>query len=227
MPVFAINGKSVLFIHVPKTGGTTVEKVLSQFGPMSLHDGGKGFRDQFRGGWLSKPVPLQHLHGALLKRLLLPGQFDLVFMMVRDPVQRMISEYRHSRNLARPEAMLPFSNWLRMSLSLARMDPAFRNNHFRSQADYRIDGAKILHFEDGMLSCLNEISAAIGLPKLKDLPHERRSKNYLAEPSTRDIGLIHEAFAADYKMFPHYRTVSEHRKPAVSPSWFVPRPMSR
>jgi hypothetical protein len=227
MPVFAINGKSVLFIHVPKTGGTTVEKVLSQYGPMSLHDGGNRFKDQFRGGWLSKPVPLQHLHGAFLKRLLLPGQFDLVFMMVRDPVQRMISEYRHSRNLARPEAMLPFSNWLRISLGLARLDPAFRNNHFRSQADYRVDGAKILHFEDGMLSCLNEISAAIGLPKLKTLPHERRSKNYLAEPSPRDIELIHEAFAADYEMFPRYRTVNEYRKPAASLGWFMPRTMAR
>ena len=50
MPVFAINGKSVLSIHVPKTGGTTVEKVLSQHGPMSLHSNGGCFRDQFRGG---------------------------------------------------------------------------------------------------------------------------------------------------------------------------------
>ena len=89
--------------------GTTVERVLSQFGPMSLHSNGGCFRDLFRGGLLSKPVPLQHLHAALLRRVLLPAQFDLVFMLVRDPVQRMISEYRHARELWRPEALMPFS----------------------------------------------------------------------------------------------------------------------
>jgi hypothetical protein len=107
------------------------------------------------------------------------------------------------------------------------LDPAFRNSHFRSQADYRVDGARILHFEDGVLSCINEIGAAIGLPEFKTLPHERRSKNYMAEPSSRDIELIHEAFAADYEMFPHYRSVREYSKPAPSHGWFVPRMMPR
>ena len=225
MPVFAINGKSVLFIHVPKTGGTTVERVLSQFGPMSLHNGGNCFRDQFRGGWLSKPVPLQHLHGALLKRLLLPGQFDLVFMLVRDPVQRMISEYRHSRGLGRPEAMLPFSAWLRICLRLVRSDPSFRNNHFRGQADYHVDGAKVLHFEDGMLQCINEISAALGIAKLENLPHERRSKNYAAEPTLSDVELIQQAFAADYEMFPRYLTGGTYSSPPAFHSALIPRSM--
>jgi hypothetical protein len=56
---------------------------------------------------VAKPIPLQHLHGALLRRLLLPGQFDLVFMLVPDP--------------------------------------AFRNNHFRAQAYYHVEGTKVLH----------------------------------------------------------------------------------
>ncbi|HUQ38053.1 MAG TPA: sulfotransferase family 2 domain-containing protein [Aestuariivirga sp.] len=225
MPVFAINGKSVLFIHIPKTGGTTVEKVLSQFGSMSLHSNGNCLKDQFRGGWLSKPVPLQHLHGALLRRLILPDQFDLVFMLVRDPVQRMLSEYRHSRELGRPEALLSFSVWLQISLRLVRSDPAFRNNHFRAQADYHIEGARVLHFEDGMLPCLNEISAALDIPKFEELPHERRSRTYAAEPSPRDIERIQEDFAADYEMFPRYRTGGTYNSPPAFHSALIPRSM--
>jgi hypothetical protein len=222
MPVFSINGKSVLFIHVPKTGGTTVERVLSQFGSMSLHSNGHCFRDQFRGGWLSKPVPLQHLHGALLRRLILPDQFDLVFMLVRDPVQRMISEYRHARDLWRPEALLSFSVWLRICLRLVRSDPAFRNNHFRAQADYHVEGAKVLHFEDGMLPCLNEISAALGLPMIEELPHERQSRAHPAEPSPRDLELIQKAFAVDYEMFPRYRTGGTYISPPAFHGALIP-----
>jgi hypothetical protein len=225
MPVFAINGKSVLFIHVPKTGGTTVERVLLQFGPMSLHSDGSCFRDQFRGGWLSKPIPLQHLHAVLLKRLLLPDQFHLVFMLVRDPVQRMISEYRHAREMGRLEARLSFSTWLRICLRLVRSDPAFRNNHFRAQADYHVEGVKVLHFEDGMLACVNEINAAIGLPKLEELPHERRSKAYTAKPSPCDVELIQKAFAADYKMFPRYRTGGTYSSPPAFHNALIPRSM--
>ena len=223
MPVFSINGKSVLFVHVPKTGGTTVERVLSQFGGMSLHSNGHCFRDQFRGGWLSKPVPLQHLHGALLRRLVLPDQFDLVFMLVRDPVQRMISEYRHAREMWRPEALLSFSAWLRICLRLTRSDPAFRNNHFRAQADYHVEGAKVFHFEDGMFPCLNDISAALGLPKFEEMPHERRSTAYPVEPSRRDLELIQEVFAADYEMFPRYRTGGTYSSPPAFQSALIPR----
>lgn len=225
MPVFAINGKSVLFIHVPKTGGTTIERVLSQFGPMSLHSKGGCFRDQFRGGLLSKPIPLQHLHSTLLRRLLLPGQFDLVFMLVRDPVQRMVSEYRHAREMWRPEGLLPFSTWLRICLRLARMDPAFRNNHFRAQADYHIEGAKVLHYEDGMLPCLNEISATLGVQKFEELPRERQSKTYVAVPSPRDIELIQKAFAADYEMFPRYLTGGTYSNPPAFHNALMPRSM--
>ena len=225
MPVFAINGKNVLFIHVPKTGGTTVEKVLSQFGSMSLHNNGSCFRDQFRGGWLSKPVPLQHLHGVLLRRLFLPDQFDLVFMLVRDPVQRMISEYRHPRELGRPEALLSFSAWLRICLKLVRSDPAFRNNHFRAQADYHVEGAKVLHFEDGMLPCLNEVSAALDMPKFKVLPHERQSRPYAAKPTPLDLERIQKAFAVDYEMFPRYRTGGTYSSPPAFQSALIPRSM--
>jgi hypothetical protein len=225
MPVFVINGKKILFIHVPKTGGTTIERVLSQHGPMSLHSNGSCFRDQFRGGWLSKPVPLQHLHGALLGRLLLPCQFDLVFMLARDPVQRMISEYRHARELRRPEALLSFSAWLRICLNLASIDPSFRNNHFRAQADYHVEGAKIFHFEDGIIPCLDEISANLNLPKFESLPHERRSRSFAAEPSSRDVELIQEAFAADYGLFPRYRTGGTYKSPPALHSALMPRSM--
>ena len=40
MPAYRIHNKNVLFIHVPKTGGTTVESFLETHGKMSLHNQG-------------------------------------------------------------------------------------------------------------------------------------------------------------------------------------------
>ena len=37
MPLFRINNKNVLFIHVPKTGGTSIECALSELSTMSFH----------------------------------------------------------------------------------------------------------------------------------------------------------------------------------------------
>jgi hypothetical protein len=133
--------------------------------------------------------------------------------------------YRHARDLWRPEALLSFSAWLRICLRLVRSDPAFRNNHFRAQADYHVEGAKVLHFEDGLLPCLNEISAALDLPMFEELPHERRSSCHPAEPSPRDLELIQVAFAVDYEMFPRYRTGGTYSSPPAFQSALIPRSM--
>ena len=137
MPLFRIGGKSVLFIHIPKTGGTSVENLLSSQGPMSLHSlGQKANRVRMGAERQGRGIPLQHLHAAALTTLLQPQQVDYAFVIVRDPVDRLVSEYRHSRALGRPETRLGFSAWLRVSLAAVRLIPGFRNNHFRPQSDF-------------------------------------------------------------------------------------------
>lgn len=218
MPIFSINGRTVLFIHVPKTGGTTLERLLAGAGPMGLHSERRSLSSFMRSGWASKPVPLQHLHGAILERLFHPRQFDHVFMVVRNPVDRMISEYRHARALHRPEARLPFPAWLRASLIAARFDAGFRNNHFRPQSHFAFGDPQVLYFEDGIPAIANHIARTLGLPEFPDIPRERASDPFPADATERDRALVARAFRDDYAAFPRYAAAATVAAPPLRPA---------
>lgn len=221
MPVFTINGKNVLFIHIPKTGGTTVENTLSGFGPMSLHNRRSHFRDQFAGGLLSPPIPLQHLHGTYLQRMFDEQHFDLIFTIVRDPVARMISEYRHSRERRRLDAMLPFGSWLRISEAARRIDRSFRSNHLRPQSEFLFGACQVYHYEDGLLHIVNHILRQLDLPKLRQLSHNRTSLPYPVKVTPADTHLIERAFAADYALFSRYRPEAGATPVGASPAYLT------
>ncbi len=215
MPIFNVNGKKILFIHVPKTGGTSIETYFGKYVGVSLLSRRRPYHPLLRSGLLSQSVPFQHLHASLLVSLFEPGFFDAVFMVVRDPMQRLISEYRHSRAMSRPETILPFSAWLRVSLMAAKIDPCFRNNHFRPQSEFRYGAANILHYEDGLEHCIGAMSSALSLPPPDVIPHERRSMIESMEPSQKDRLLVLRTYYSDYDAFERYRpAVAGTPKPA-------------
>lgn len=200
MPLFRIADKNVLFIHVPKTGGTSVERALSTLAPMSLHgQGDKGLRIRADKGQ-SRPVPMQHLHGRLLEAIFAPQFIDYAFMIVRDPVERMISEYKHSRALDRVETRWGFSSWLRLSLRVARAMPEFRNNHFRPQSEFACFGARVFHFEDGLGRAMTHVGDELGV-LIPALPHERRSASEVVKVTASDRAFIERAYADDFANF--------------------------
>jgi hypothetical protein len=201
MPLFRINNKNVLFIHVPKTGGTSIEYALSLLSPMCFHSrDGKRLKSLLDGRF-SRSLPLQHFHARLLEVCLDQNLIDYAFMVVRAPLARIISEYRHSRARGRLDAKMPFSQWLRFSLAAARFDPSFRNNHFRKQSDFYCFGADVFQFEAGLRNCLAPVAARLGVNENLHLPHERASEPFPVRITSKDRKLIAETYAADYERF--------------------------
>ena len=105
MPIFVspAGDLKVLFVHIPKCGGGSVEQFLRSYG--------------FRQGMFSidpaynsvlKCSP-QHMHAELLLGILRVDRFDCVFSIVRDPVERMLSEYRW--RIKHPWARDGFDKW--------------------------------------------------------------------------------------------------------------------
>ena len=201
MPIYRINGRNVLFIHVPKTGGTTVESFLRGYGCESLHNHGVKLLQPVRDSRLTRSLPMQHFHGELLEGMFAPGFFDYAFLIVRDPLDRMQSEYRHSVNRRRREARLPFDHWLAFSLAVSDYAPNRRNNHFRPQADFLCLGAEAFRFEEGMGSILRRVSERLGMPAPSFIPHERRSERLEMSVSAASRARVRRAFAADYECF--------------------------
>ena len=186
MPVAQINNKLILFIHIPKTGGSSIEKHLKKHSPLSLYG---------QMGPPTIPCSSRHFHGALLQDLFADTVFDWSFMVVRHPLRRLLSQYRyrardepltrstvadevcgsrasevgsigwiggersdapvrsiakhpaHDRLIAelstyqtrKPNPVrnnLPFSVWLRYVLARRRINPYYRDNHFRPQHEF-------------------------------------------------------------------------------------------
>lgn len=127
MPFIEVDGKRVLFIHIPKTGGTSVEAWLRTQGPLWLHSIG--------GPAVSRCTP-QHYRLADIEHVLGEGYFDYAFAIVRDPYERLASEYK--MRAAQQESGFwkvaqPFSYWAEVNLAKQK-DHAFQwDNHLRPQ----------------------------------------------------------------------------------------------
>ena len=122
MPVAVVNGRSVLFVHIPKTGGSSVERYLSRHGSVLLQGNGRdaGLR-----------CSAQHLHAEALASIDAADGHDWSFTIVRHPVARLVSEYRYQmRKPGWLRSRLSFAGWL----SLAWF--------FAPHCDIRIDGLR-------------------------------------------------------------------------------------
>jgi hypothetical protein len=143
MPLFLRDNRSVLFIHVPKAGGTTIEDFFLRngFAAHLLDTGGKtSFNTYAR-------CPPQHMHADALMAVLRPARVDYTFATVREPLARLVSEYR-MRALAVPN-IAPLPVWLEQHLKRLWEDPCLLENHLRPQVDFLMPGCEVFRIEDG------------------------------------------------------------------------------
>lgn len=163
MPLSKINGQLLYFVHIPKTGGSCITSYLRAKGPLALYS-----RDPVE--W-SKTTP-QHLDAAT-QRVLLPERFyDHSFAILRNPFERLLSEYRyramrgnHANNipdhLTASDALTvefdwdkaftgTFDQWVKRIFSDQISDPYLCDNHIRPQNEFLRPTAKIFLFEDGL-----------------------------------------------------------------------------
>lgn len=109
-----MTGKRALFIHVPKTGGTSLYKMLAaHFGPDAVHN--PRVRANAPSPWgAGHPIVLGHFHYTPTLR----EHFDWIGTILRHPVPRIWSLYRHARResalgLHEAAKTLPFRSFIR------------------------------------------------------------------------------------------------------------------
>jgi hypothetical protein len=142
MPLFVKQTKAVLYVHVPKTGGSSVEQCLvaNSFRTEFLDGGAKVSFNRYR---VCSP---QHMHAELLLALLLPQTIDYMFMTVRHPLARLVSEYRMRRRVA--EEALPLDAWVESTFDHYARNPYLHDNHIRPQSAFLIPGCEVFKLED-------------------------------------------------------------------------------
>ncbi len=196
MPIFRLNGKTILFLHIPKAGGTSIETWLSAHGPESF---------RLRYNRIGLPCVPQHFHGALIEQLFAPGFFDYSFCVPRNPYWRLLSEYNYRMGHRKwPWRLLPrpgFALWVRRSLSRYDRNPYLYSNHLRPQVAFRIAGTEAFRLEDQQPALIARLSALGGLPPPAELPRTNASTPLALGIDPATAALIHQFYRADFETF--------------------------
>ncbi|RMC37479.1 sulfotransferase family 2 domain-containing protein [Paracoccus alkanivorans] len=135
MPIFTRSDISapIFYSHVPKTGGTYIEDLFIK----------NGYKRHL---WNSRPkrtgfvVSPQHFHAEIYMKIVNFGLVKWSFMTVRNPLDRLLSEFR-----AHPiPGKRKFKDWLSYISSEYSKDNYIRDNHLRPQAEFMRDGIEFI-----------------------------------------------------------------------------------
>ncbi|WP_068110348.1 sulfotransferase family 2 domain-containing protein [Tropicimonas marinistellae] len=162
MPILKHGNRLILFIHIPKTGGTSVEAYMRQKGPLSL------YHPDLIDGLATTP---QHLHAGMMDSLFDADFFDARFAVLRDPLDRLVSEFRWRARVPDPKyarfglrdlsrrgrflirgkkRFLTFDEWVAYLLDRYPADPFIYGNHLRPQHEFLRGDERLFRLEDGL-----------------------------------------------------------------------------
>lgn len=206
--------KKLIFIHIPKTAGTSIEKALDLhhienfFSFKRCHESMPHIVDLFSGSEKNRVYATtpQHLTASQLK-VVLGKTFDEYekFAVVRNPYDRMVSEYHYTQTNPNQRLnefkRISFAKFVRKALQLPEMvRHSLFDSHLNTQCSFLHDSLgfslveNVFKFES-LIDVFNRYN-------LK-LLHERKSNRkpfieYLDDDSKR---LINDAYAIDFETF--------------------------
>lgn len=179
MPIFRKENYNILYIHIPKTGGSSVESLFKQSGfELSLIDtGGPGSQNNLR-----KCSP-QHYHFEMLANFLDLNKFDFIFSTVRNPITRLKSEFLMRNKLGSIDP----NEWVRHTLDRYRDNPFIYDNHIRPQTTFVDDNVKVFKQEEGFnATWVEQLEAIIPFKLYKGTTRDLNRKS-LDGVSTSDV----------------------------------------
>lgn len=124
---------SVPFIHIPKTGGTSIEDTLAAIG---IYAGRQAFKNNVVPPYLTVSVPCSKWHRP--PKSFVKGSF----CVLRDPYVRLVSEYNYERKNRKFGfshtgcTCAEFDDWIRRMYTEVRSNTWTRDCHFLSQTEY-------------------------------------------------------------------------------------------
>lgn len=209
MPFFRTENGLVLFAHVPRCGGSSVENYLhGRFGKLGFLDRAFGQRPADRRWHRTSP---QHIDRMTLDRLIPAEFFVAQFAVVRHPLKRLQSVYLHNREVLGhiPEGQ-SFEAWLDDLPRLRRRDAGYLDNHARPMAEIVPGGARVFRLEQGLHQVTDWLDELTGTtwPRQIGMVHSRaqllQKRGTEAVPhhlSPEAAALVAGLYERDYERF--------------------------
>jgi hypothetical protein len=198
MTVFEKDNKKILYVHIPKTGGTTIKKTFEESGwNVTWFNSGR-HPDLNLAPAGVKTYALAHLYYDKLDNIFnLEKDFDYIFTITRNPYDRIVSEYNYRRAYSKS----PFNEWFETVKTKAlETDMWFNDNHMRLQSEY-IGPAinKIYKFEDGHENILKEIESKFDIKFLNTSRADNKSTKKLSVDEI-DKEVVYEFYKNDFEL---------------------------
>ena len=196
MPIFRVSGKNILFIHIPKAGGTSVETFLSGLSSES-------FRNHHNTANL--PCVPQHFHRDLINTLFAAEFFDYSFCVTRNPYRRTLSEYNYRmQHRKRRYRWLPapgFDLWVGWTFKRYETDPFVYSNHIRPQVEFPLASTRTFRLEDQISDLMSSLQDVTGVETPRVLPKANTSDKREAKISPKTAERIYNFYKDDFLEF--------------------------
>jgi len=211
---------SILYIHIPKTGGGSIEEFLN--------------KNKFkRTIWTAKPwkfskCSAQHMHADLLNSFLNLDKIDYIFATVRNPIYRMISEYKW--RIKRDIASNGFNRWYQEARQQYQADNFYADNHMRPMHEFITPNCTIFKLEDGFSTIPTSIEHSLSSKKKEfnfsfkeiknqkeDLHKQRVIENpgladryNKATPDEETLSMIIKDYKTDFELFNYSADINDY-----------------
>lgn len=207
----------VAFIHIPKTGGTTIEQILIAefpddvcficargFGPLQINSQSAAVRAmsaRANASGLRNMPTYQHWRYSDIQQIIPDLDTWWSFAFVRSPWARLYSEYRYQICFLK-RSIPPFERWVAEVLPKAKASAALADNHFRPQWEFLGPATQVYRFEE-FDSELARVAAKLRIP-LPCIPQHLKSgdpQEYRSVYSKSLIDLVGEHYYEDISRF--------------------------
>ncbi len=213
MPIVKAAGKRIFFAHIPKTGGSSLEKYLvDRFGQELAM---RWREDEKQRGIIS---PSHHLSADDLLDVL---EFDLdaYFAVVRNPFKRTISQFKfqtgHGNSIP---SKFGFSTWLRIMMRCVEIDKRVYRNHIRTQDEMTPKDSVIFKMEDGFAPVIAWLDEITGTTSDLEVGHHLKSVEIPVKIHRSDVELIQKFYAVDYEKFGYeFEDLSKYEEDKFAP----------
>lgn len=191
MPIFCKDDQKVLLIHIPKTGGISINHVFARAGWHISLEGNVLKHDYYK----NIRGSLNHLCYAELEEYYNFEDFDFVFSVVRNPYHRAVSEYHWQKQTQ------DFSQWFKSEIDQFNNSDRYGDNHFLPQCNFVGAGTtKTYQLEQGFDSIVEDLSKQVQSPlSFNMLPANESIKSISVDDI--DKQLVYSVYKQDFERF--------------------------
>lgn len=201
MPIYTHKDKCILYLHIPKTGGTSIENWFRTQTELSEHL----FMRSPPLGFACTPQHLTYETIGLIFASMLP-EFSYQFTIVRNPYDRLESEFFYRQKLRQlglgKNPTKYFSAWVCDVLEQTKAKPNILDNHLRPQIEF-VDksSVEVFYFESGIPNILKALASKLNFAEPKELFHKKASVREPVIWSKKAINTVNQFYKHDFKTF--------------------------